>query len=174
MEFLRKSFAWIIILLTTSCIDQKLSLSRGNYVSSDFKTDGFYYSTYYGDSKSHAIWFLYQDGTLFHCGIANEEEFKNINAFLKKEIPVRRTHKESWGLFQLIGRNIVLEGWNTSVGGGLPRYRMEGKIIDDSTFIINKFIGYEGWKAKTVSVDSAIFRFFPYTPKPDSTNAYIP
>ncbi|MFA7472316.1 MAG: hypothetical protein WCY86_05395 [Spirosomataceae bacterium] len=161
-------------LLLASCVDQKLTLSRNNTGTSPLRLDGFYYSQYLGDSTSYNIIFLYQDGILFQCGWPSEAEFANLEEYFASEIPFRKKEKTSWGLYEIQGNSIVLEGWNTSVGGGLPRFRMEGYIPNDTTIILTRYTSYENRKPKSRAIESGRLQFHAYSPKPDSANNFIP
>lgn len=167
-------FLCIGLLSITSCVDQKLSLSRTSNTTSKIRLDGFYYSRHEGDKPSYGISFFYQDGTVFHAGIASEEAFKDIGQFIAEHENFRRNTKESWGLYQISGNRFIMEGWNSSVGGGLPRYRKEGLILNDSTILLTEYRGYENKSPKIETIESGYLYFRPYLPKPDSTNHFIP
>jgi len=160
-------------VLMISCTDQTLTLKKSVIPSSVVRLDGFYYSKSDDDQPGYGITFLYRDGTLFHCGIASEEEFQNIGNFVAGEETVRRKEKESWGLYNLIGNQFIMEGWSSSVGGGLPRYRKEGYIMNDSTIVLTRFIGYEGKIPKVQEIAHSYLYFHAFHPKPDSSNNFL-
>ncbi len=43
--------------------------------------------------------------------------------------------KTYWGIYTIQEKELVCESWNTSVGGGLSRSRVEGYVKNDSTIV---------------------------------------
>jgi hypothetical protein len=82
-----------------------------------------------------------------------------------------RKDKVGWGVFLIKGNNIECEVWSTSVGGGLPVGRGEGIILNDTTFCIVKSINIRDGKEFP---HNDIYHFRKFSPKPDSTNNFIP
>jgi hypothetical protein len=84
-----------------------------------------------------------------------------------------RDDKINWGLYIITKDKIVWEGWNTSIGGGLPKWRAEGYIPNDSTIIFNRNINYDNkWLPKVKVGYESVIHFHKFSPKPDSTNNF--
>ena len=79
--------------------------------------------------------------------------------------------KTGWGVFKVNSDEIEIETWTSSNGGALKTVVERGAIIDEETFVITSF--HNNYNEKT-SVRNDTFHFKQFSPKPDSTNRFIP
>ena len=169
----------ICFILFWSCADQKLSLTQ-SVISSSLKLDGFYYvkskqpvNSIYREEDTYYIVFYYKNGVSFDIGTATKKEFGELDSFIRRKAIELRDEKTNWGLYQTNSNKIICEGWNTSIGGGLPKWRAEGYIPNDSTIIFNKNIVYDNkWFPKVKEGYESANHFYKFSPKPDSTNDF--
>lgn len=153
----------IVILSGNTCNREKLSLEKQDYSGNALRLDGVYYN-----NKHLAHFFLYRNGVMFNGGSGfnghigdlityylNPENYKN--AYI---LPYK------WGVFVVNNHDILFEGWHSSDAfGGYPVTRFDGVILNETTLLINH-------PAKMIGQDT--FYFYPFCPKPDSTNVFIP
>ena len=147
-----------------------LTMSKSPYLGNELKIDGYYYSNQTLANDVGVVVF-YRDGFCINTWVKPttndtleyiENEILLNDAFINKikGIPAHI------GVFKVINPDIEFETWETRTTS-FSRY---GKIINDSTFIINKSIN----NATGVSTSEKLtYRFKHFSPKPDSTNNYI-
>ena len=169
-----------IIGIFASCADQKLLLKKGE-IPDIIKTDGFYYvktkeysKTLKDSITNYRFTFYNKDGTFlehFEYSSFKKEVLKyNINL----QYEVLKKEQTNWGLYKIDGLNIICEGWNTSVGGGLPRWRAEGYVKNDSTIVFTKSFAFDNKCCPKINSNYEVENhFFPYSPKPDSSNIFL-
>ena len=127
----------------------------------------------YGEVNTYDIVFYYKNGVSFNIGTATEKEFGELDNFIRKKAIELRDDKINWGLYQINKNKIIWEGWNTSIGGGLPKWRAEGYIHNDSTIVFNRNIIYDDkWFPKVKEGYESLIHFYKFSPKPDSTNNF--
>ena len=153
--------------------DGELVLEKQPYTGNALRLDGYYYNRL-KDGRIWNTYFYYRDGTMLF-GIGTEgldndldkyyawfasEEFSD---FLKKD-------KYRWGLFQIHDDSIFFERWVID-DGGYPVGRFVGNIINDTTFFIST-IEYPDDNEEYQQ--NHLFHFRAFSPKPDSTNIFVP
>jgi hypothetical protein len=154
--------------------DDKLSLPKIAYSGNELRIDGYYYNK---DSYRPQIcaFFLYKngiilDGSAFDIDNTNrmEEWYRNGHYAASAA-----KYKFDWGVFQIEGSKIKYEKWTPGAGPSWA-FTYEGEILNDTTFVINK--GYRAKDAgnKTPSEYHLEYHFKQFSPKPDSTNRFIP
>lgn len=153
--------------------DDKLSLKKEPYNGNQLRIDGYYYQI--SDGKIYTILFLYRNGVVMYGGgegveIENIEE-REINFIDKSWIESVKKFKSWWGLFQIDSDNIKIERWYSSSGGGLPAYLHSGIILNDTTFVMKKSVRTDGTNEREIN---KVYHFKQFSPKPDSTNKFIP
>ena len=165
-----------IFLQMTACIkyfkDDELSLERRDYNGDELKIDGYYYQTY-GNYLS--IYFLYRNGTIMYWGggySVNEiEQLENefLNSYYIKSA---QDDKTRWGVFQIKEDSIKFEKWYPRFPAGTAM--RSGNILNDTTFIIiETYKMVDGEKTQFKELNE-IYHFKKFSPKPDSTQSFIP
>ncbi|MDR2039056.1 MAG: hypothetical protein LBQ60_14125 [Bacteroidales bacterium] len=167
------------ILTSSSCnkernesSDDKLTLERADYNGNELRINGYYYKK---DSKHPqiSVFFLYKNGLIlygsaFDIDYTNEmeERYRNGNYGNNSE-------KYYWGVFQIEGNKIKYEKWVPSEGP-FSAFTYEGVILNDTTFVINKSYRMENGQKTKISELDWEYHFKQFSPKPDSTNRFIP
>ena len=145
--------------------DENLTMKRKDYVGNELKTDG-YYSYYFSEGKSYGT-FFYKNGVVLDVpgkdGNYSEERF--LDEELIKHV---KQHKSYWSIFEINNDTIIIQGWGYSDGGGLPVVTRYGKVLNDTTFVINK----SECRGKITEINE-VYYYRQFSPKPDSTNVYI-
>lgn len=154
--------------------DQELTLNIQPYTGNQLRVDGYYYWTSEDNEGNEAfqIFFFYRNGVLLSGGFPlaadladQEEEFANGEYYDHV-----KDDKISWGRFQISGSIITYEKWYPSSGGPAPVYMHQGAILNDTTFQIASSRPSHG-NGQVESLNR-IYRFKPFSPKPDSTNTF--
>jgi hypothetical protein len=138
------------------------TLERKNYSGSELKIDGYYYSfskTTTGESLG-TIFFLYKNGVFLYLGTPKASTILELDQKVLEYKPATNI-REYWGVFQVNGNQISIERWLLSSGRNIPAKVFKGEILNDTTMSMELFANVETWK------------FRAFTPKPDSTNAYV-
>ena len=159
-----------LVMIGCSKIVADLGMQRKPYSGTDLKIDGYYYSEPIWD-KTIAVSIFYQNGvsilTFFSVGKDTLQSIKEKLFHNEEFLSTMGSEPHSIGVFTINNKSLEMENF---VGRGFKHtYRTYGEIINDSTFIVRKFVGFNGgeeyWNAK--------FRFKKFSPKPDSTSVYI-
>jgi hypothetical protein len=151
--------------------DEKLTMQREDYIGSELRIDGYYY-TQTGSVKDSvtAVIFLFRNGITVTCGAFLTTDLNVVD----EELPNRYkwvTDKLSFGIFLIRGNEILMEGWNTAGGGmRLPIVRDKGYIENDTTFCITESYYSD---IKETHYGNRVWHFKQFDNKPDSTNNYI-
>ncbi|MDR2586191.1 MAG: hypothetical protein LBC84_08250 [Prevotellaceae bacterium] len=165
-----RATGFIFLYLTTlfsSCDklfpDEKLTLQRRDYVGNELRTDGYYYSHWASYNSlfdnNTAIMFFYRNGVVLNALSYDGINLERIENEMVLYYDIIQKYKSGWGVF-IIDKDIIMcEQWSTSAGGGLPVYRRNGRIENETTFTFNNI--HETW------------HFKQFSPKPDSTNSFI-
>jgi len=161
----------LFLLILSSCCyeDDLLRNTREDYLGDNLRIDGFYYYSFQG--KIHDVLFLYRNGVYFKVNGDGKERTKPeevqtllVNDHLKWLI----NDKDFWGIFIIKGNDISLETWSITHG---THYSVihTGAILNDTTFTITK----SDYTDSGITDTNRTYYFFPYSPKPDSTNTFI-
>lgn len=176
MGILKTSFYLGLLFLFIGCHKRKLHLPLQDYLGNQLRIDGYYYSPSIENSDIiDATYFLYRNGI-----IINGKGFNEIDRIGWEQSWVNGNKLESisrykyyYGVFIIEGSNIKIESW-TNIN--IPEtYVVEGNILNDSTFHItsNYRLSKSGKKRGLTELDE-IYHFKQFSPKPDSTNSFIP
>jgi hypothetical protein len=151
--------------------DEKLTLTKENYSGNIIKLDGYYYSVTHslGVPSSH-VYFLYRNGVIRYFGSFKTDSVNELDSLIKSSINTLAVGKSHWGLFQIIDSMLTLEKWVSDNGGVHKVTRYDANILTKTTFKVFKIKSSKG----DVLDRDLNFNFHPFSPKPDSTNDYIP
>ena len=169
----KKKFLLVIAtFLLTACYTElnDLTMDKTPYFGDELRIDGYYYSSIEYD-KYRNVAVFYRDG--FCIRIGAEPESQEIFNYIENEILLNdafinkmKNVPTNIGLFQIMYPDIQFEIWE---------YRTDpttyfGTIINDTTFIVNKWVNN---RIKKTYEGNLTYRFKQFSPKPDSTNVYI-
>jgi len=162
-------FPLIIVLGCNKFEDEKISLLRKEYTGNELRIDGYYYYNNPYDAERIVVFVLYNNGIIRACGsLSSFQDFENlINAYNKGS-----STKNQWGVFIVEDNFIKYEKWyGARFLEPYITYIYEGKILNDTTFHIKERYRPNG---KERSTEDLLFHFKQFSPKPDSTNKFIP
>ncbi len=155
----------LIVVFTGCSFPEKLSIIPSKNVKS-LRINGYYlYTNSNGDTS---FFFLNSNGVcLKGLSVVNFKTNKKVE-FIAHQLYEEKTKKmiTNWGAFQLLDSNkIIIEHWEAAEWP--PITRLEGKILNDTTILIQK--SSNKWGVKT----GELYCHFVYYPnKPDSTNNF--
>jgi len=154
--------------------DDKLSLERIDYNGNELRIDGYYYNKDPYRSQI-SVFFLYKNGIILYGGAfdideTNEKEERYRNGFYATNAA---KYKFNWGVFQIDGTQIKYEKWTPGAGPSWA-FTYEGVILNDTTFVITKSYRAKDVGKKAPSEHNWVYHFKEFSPKPDSTNRFIP
>jgi len=167
-----------LMLSSSSCdrerdesLDDKLTLEKIDYNGNELRIDGYYYMK---DPKRPqiSVLILYQNGIILYGSafdidntIEMEEQYKDGSIHAAK-------YKYNWGVFQINDNQIKYERWVPS-NGPFSAFTYEGIILNDTTFVINKYFRAKDADKKAPSEVLREYHFKQFFHKPDSTNRFI-
>lgn len=153
--------------------DDVLSIPKTPYSGNQLKIDGYYYDLY--NNKINTVRLFYRNGVVMDFSSIGDnivEVEKNLkDSSLWEKI---KGMKFMWGVFFIDGNQIKIEQWGTSSGGPLRAYVKSGTILNDTTYNINEIYRMQNGQKTEVRARSETFHFKAFSPKPDSTNKFIP
>ena len=162
----------LFFLIFSSCWreDDLLRNEREDYIGDNLQTEGFYY--YYFEGEIRGVTFLYRNGICFEITgdgnkRANPEEVKTL--LTEAHIEYHRKRKASWGIFRVMGNTFFKEKWTPPSHGSRATVIESGHILNNSSFLITK----RNDSQEGIKDSNRTYYFYPYSPKPDSTNVFI-
>jgi hypothetical protein len=165
----------IIFLGMASCTskinqDEPLTISKRDIVGSPLKLNGYYYLQE-PDSQSiiSRVLFLYSNGVILDRGAYNTNNLSVVDSILLANLNKTTYTKRSWGIININNFDIIMESWATQTSV-YKRFREEGNILNDTTFNIDKIFGSNN----KIQPLNNTYHFHQFSPKPDSTNNFIP
>jgi hypothetical protein len=169
-----KYFLIVIAVLFTSCDklfpDEKLTMQRTDYIGDELRIDGYYYiqDIRYGYTN---IMFLYKNGVMLQPNVYLSLNLDTIEKKINSQGNEIGKEKAYWGVFLVNGHQLKYEQWIAPNEGGLSVAQGTGSIENDTTFcIIQTYYSYNN----TTMYSNKIYHFRQFSPKPDSTNNFIP
>jgi hypothetical protein len=164
-----KTYLVILVVSVQSCLkDENISLKKIENNSNKIRLDGYFLTS---DNFGYSPYFLYQNGVIFSWTFISSMDTLNYeNQFSDKMLIEKiKWWKYSWGVYQIINNEILIERWYP---GERPYdvFLTKGKILNDTTFILTEFSEPDGSKKETIN---ETYRFKKFSPKPDSTNMFI-
>lgn len=168
----------LILLLAVSMVgctkwleDERLTLPKQPYAGSELRTDGYYY---HDGGGIIIVEFLYEDGTMIRAGsipvqeIQQREEMFQNGEFYEHI----KNNKTCWCVYRIEDDNIMTNYWVP------PRpyqcFFEEGTILNDTTFVIQNYFRMENGEKTEETETNRTYHFRQFSPKPDSTNIFIP
>lgn len=151
--------------------DEKLTLPKQPYLGNELRTDGYYYQT---GEKAIIVAFLYKDGTMILAGSIPAQEIQQREEMFKSGEFYEhiKNNKTCWCVYRIEDRNIKTNYWVS------PRpfrcYFQEGAILNDTTFVIQRYYKMENGEKIEETETNRTYHFRQFSPKPDSTNMFIP
>ena len=166
----------IALLLISGCKkwfkDEELTLVKQSYSGNDLRLDGYYY--YEDNGKIWRTYFFYRDGVMLYGAGTDtlDNNLEKYDTWFASDFFLEyiKTNKRRWGLFEIHNDSILFERWVFDEMG-LPVLRFSGNIINDTTFVITRRESpYTGKEFE----ENELYHFRQFSPKPDSTNTFIP
>jgi len=175
---MKKIFSKLTIffcLILFSCLKDNIPLSnvREDYTGEELRIDGFYYQKTSEGYINTPLYFFYRNGITFKLNF-NLENINNpvdcIPELTNERIEAHRKRKYNWGIFKINKNEFLREEWSPPINGNYVHTILQtGEILSDTCFIFTKFISL-----KTGTLNSnVLWHFYPFSPKPDSTNVFI-
>ena len=169
--------ALMVVLFFGSCKkwfkDEELTLSKQPYTGNELRTDGYYYYTMDGE-YFRTITFFYKNGVVFRPP-SGYHSLQELDVYVINElVGENRFHDSqlSWELFNIENDRILFNYWVP------PRpfqcYFEEGTILNDTTFVLQRYYRMENGEVTDEGNINETFHFRQFSPKPDSTNTFIP
>ncbi len=151
--------------------DEHLSISKDPYLGNDLRLEGYYHAHIQDFIQ---VYFFYRDGTLLNCGYFPAHQLPQKEQMFQSEIfdETIKKYKYRWGTFSIDNQHIEFENWYASEPP-LKVFGKEGKILNDSIFVISKFFQVENGTKILLEELHEIFHFREFSPKPDSINAFV-
>ena len=173
-----KSILLFLIVFLIGCfpfLDSKLSLERRDYFGQELKINGFYFDTYTNEFMNnilYEVYFFYNNG-IIRCTGCCADNLEQLDSIFKRDLLLDKFAKPkfAWGVYNIKGNKISFEKWGPSSGGPKKTLLRKGIILNDTTFVIKYLFNNYG---KNEYTENDTFRFRKFTPKPDSTNKWIP
>ncbi len=151
--------------------DEKLTLPKQPYLGNELRTDGYYYQT---GEKAIIVAFLYKDGTMILAGSIPAQEIQQREEMFKSGEFYEhiKNNKTCWCVYRIEDGNIKTNYWVS------PRpfrcYFQEGAILNDTTFVLQRYYRMENGEKTEEGDINETYHFRQFSPKPDSTNMFIP
>ena len=164
----------LFLLIFSSCLKENISLSntREDYLGNQLRIDGFFHQIT-KDGYIVNTFFYYRNGILFKIPVRSEfmDPADFVSLLTKETIEFNRKRKYNWGVFKIKGNEFISEHWETPTSGNyFATITMTGEILSDTCFVITKFVHSQEGINET---SRAYWYFYPFSPKPDSTNNFI-
>ncbi|MBQ3710679.1 MAG: hypothetical protein II887_08245 [Bacteroidales bacterium] len=178
---MKKTLVIFLIIMVLSCCtkthstkDDFFTIQKTPYIGDKLRIDGFFYQKWDNGAKYLNITFFYKNGVVFQgnsaghmSDLVEQAQQTLLNHDQKKNI------KSFWGLFQVDDNKIIYERWEGSQLGYLV-YREEGVIINDTTFVMTEISRVNQGVKTEIKPIERMYYFKEFSPKPDSTNVFIP
>ena len=153
--------------------DEKLTLPKQPYLGNELRTDGYYYYTM--DSEYfRSITFFYRNGVVFQP-IGDAHSLQEVDEYVINKLVGENSYHDvqwSWELFNIENDRILINYWVP------PKphqcYIEEGTILNDTTFVLQRYYRMENGEVTDEGNINETFHFRQFSPKPDSTNMFIP
>jgi hypothetical protein len=153
--------------------DETFSFQRLINKTQTIKLKGYYYS-YLNNNTQKNIFFFYENGLFIDIQTFENKTFEEIEAFCSSEFFLKRqlnVLKRMYGIYKIENKKLTIESYYLKgTAHGVANYYCN--IINDSAFQIMNISDHNS--NTDVSSENRIYHFRQYSPKPDSTNSFIP
>jgi hypothetical protein len=170
------AISWVLL---TSCAckkwigeDDQLSIPKIPYNGTEIRINGYWYTSDRSMDKKMSVLFFYKNGIILNVGDGYDNTEINFvdNLFLDRI----KDNKTCWGVFKIAEKDIFFERWYFAAGGKKTSFVNSGKILNDTTFHITESYRMQGGNKTEVSAKDEVYHFKAFSPKPDSTNTFVP
>lgn len=154
--------------------DDVLSIPQTSYQGNQLRIDGYYYKS--NPNSSYVVYIFYRNGTILSAGSFMNSNLSDIETTLQDPswISAKDDYKFNYGRFLIDGDSIQFERWYPG-SPPLPAYVRVGNILNDTTFVVKEVYRMKnGEKTEEESGRNEIYHFKQFSPKPDSTNQFVP
>lgn len=148
-----------VFLAACGLFDQtfdELSLPFEPYTGNELRMDGYYATAPDDVTDFFAALLLYRNGAVRYGGASTSRHS------LESKLALYGDRRYDWGVFVVDGDEIEMERWNVPQPFNSSTYLRSGRILDDTTFVL------------TTEERELTYRFTAFSPKPDSTSAFLP
>ena len=156
-------------------LDDKIILKKVDYNGNELRIDGYFRRYNYFEGELHGVipLILYKNGIVLGDVGVPIDRISEMEENFRNGFYVNNARKYQWGVFQINGIQIKYEKWVT---GETPFsvFTYEGEILNDTTFVINKGFRTKDEGKRAPSEYNWVYHFKQFSPKPDSTNRFIP
>ena len=177
---MKNLFLLIVVMLFFSSCDpfdvsksDQLHLEKREYTGNQLRIDGYYYR--YNNNKYFDITFFYKNGIIVAPAGGGRNTIEEMDNYVMKSFIQKNDYKQSmlwWGAFNIEEDNIAFEKWYPSEAPYKAAIK-EGKILNDTTFlIIKRYRLVDGVQTRVTVMDDE-YHFREFSPKPDSTNNFM-
>ena len=170
-------FLALVVLFVSSCSkwleNEKLTLPKTPYTGNELRTDGYYYYTMNGE-YFRTITFFYKNGVAFRPP-SGSHSLQEVDEYVINElVGENRFHDSqlSWELYNVENDRILFNYWVPT--RPFQCYFQEGTILNDTTFVLQRYYRMENGEKTGETEINETFHFRAFSPKPDSTNVFIP
>lgn len=155
------------------CKDEPLTMQKAEFITNEFKIDGFYYgypSTDYQGITSYRTLLFYRNGIALLPGVAELENLEDYIEAVGNGEMIKNV-KYIWGAFFVNDGKVLIEKF---AGGpcGSPVELLTYDILNDSTLVLTHIRTKDGREIDDEEVNE-IYHFRPLSVKPDSVNNII-
>ena len=161
------------LLIFSSCLKDNIPLSnREDYIGDQLRIDGLYHQIS-SDGYIRNVQFFYRNGIKLDIQVNDDiKDPSDLYSILTQEkIEYHRKRKYFWGIFKINDNDFLSEQWDTPIDGNYVLIMtMTGEILSDTCFMITKYVHSQAGVFESLN---AKWYFYPYSPKPDSTNIFI-
>ena len=159
-------------------VDEELTIKRQNLSSNIINTQGYFYSELNsGERTVWQIFFLNKNGIISGGEVVEVFPDSKLKAFEEKVRDGSHYNRikddlTNWGVFLIDEeeKEITIQKWFPSSGGGAPVYTLFGEIIDEMSFRIYK--SRRERDGETFE-ENQVFKFEQFDFKPDSVVKFI-
>lgn len=154
--------------------DDVLSIPQTGYQGTQLRIDGYYYMS--NPNSSYVVYIFYGNGTVLSAGSFISSNLPKVEETLQDPawISANKEYKYDYGRFLIEGDSIRFERWYPG-SPPLPAYVRAGNILNDTTFVVKEVYRMKnGEKTEEESGRNETYHFKQFSPKPDSTNQFVP
>jgi len=171
MELLKKVLviSTISLLILMGCNTTKSIIMSSEHPIKEniIEMKGFFCREY--KPNVYEIIFLYKNSVLLNIGSCSMCEGKTVNEIVENQLEMLdnlKERKDYWGAFSIRDYRIHLKKYFPIGWGSYSVKESSGIVIDKETIKITHINDEKLEKSR-------VYQFYPYSPKPDSTNQFI-